>query len=145
MYCFSMELRLDGRSALITGGSKGLGRAMAETFASAGANVSVIARDQFALNQTLSALRTANPSGNHVAISADVSQANAITEAYEESKQTYGVIDILVNNAGTSNAKPFLDVTEDDWKSDFDLKFFPQFDYVDYAFLICRNVSGAES
>jgi 3-oxoacyl-[acyl-carrier protein] reductase len=124
IYRWSMELRLDGRSALITGGSKGLGRAMAETFASAGANVSVIARDKFALGQTLSALQTANPSGNHLAISADVSQPNAIAEAYEESKQTFGVIDILVNNAGTSNAKPFLDVTDDDWMSDFDLKFF---------------------
>ncbi|WP_419907222.1 SDR family oxidoreductase [Candidatus Poriferisodalis sp.] len=119
-----MELRLDGRTALITGGSRGLGRAMAETFAAAGAAVAVVARDQAVLDATLAALRDANPDVAHAAISADVRVAEELSRAHAEAVATCGPVDILVNNSGTSHAKPFLDITDDDWHDDLDLKLF---------------------
>jgi len=119
-----MELRLDGRTALITGGSRGLGRAMAETFAAAGASVAVVARDQTVLDETLAALRDANPDRAHAAISADVRRAGEVALAHAEAVAACGPIDILVNNSGTSNAKPFLDIDDDDWQDDLDLKLY---------------------
>ena len=119
-----MELRLYGRTALITGGSRGLGRAMAETFAAAGASVAVVARDQATIDETVAALRDANPDGAHVGVSADMSDATAVEQAYDAAVAGCGQIDVLVNNAGTRMAKPFLDVSDDDWLHDFDLKFF---------------------
>ncbi len=119
-----MEINLSGRRALITGGSRGLGRAMAESFAGAGADVAVIARDTEALEDTRVVLHEARSSGKYLAISADVSDVNEITRAHEEVTAFFGPVDILVNNAGTSNAKPFLEVSLQDWLDDFNLKFF---------------------
>ena len=119
-----MDLRLDRRTALITGGSRGLGRAMAETFAAAGASVAVVARDQAVLDETLAALRAANPSVAHAAISADVRVTDEVTRAHTEAAAACGPIDILVNNSGTSNARPFLEITDEDWQEDLDLKLF---------------------
>jgi 3-oxoacyl-[acyl-carrier protein] reductase len=119
-----MELRLDNRTALITGGSRGLGRAMAEAFASAGASVVVVARNLEALAETEGALVAANPGGNHAVISADVADPVALGDAHTRATNIVGPIDILVNNAGTSKAGPFLDISDEDWAQDFDLKFF---------------------
>ncbi len=97
---------------------------MAETFAAAGAAVAVVARDQAVLDDTLGALRAANPGAAHAAISADVRRADEVARAHAEAVEACGPIDILVNNSGTSNAKPFLDIDDDDWQDDLDLKLF---------------------
>jgi 3-oxoacyl-[acyl-carrier protein] reductase len=127
-----MELRLDGRNALITGGSRGLGRAMAETFAGAGASVAVIARDQATIDDTVTALVAANPAGRHVGVSADIRDPAALSRAHATVVEEVGSVDILVNNAGTSSAGPFLDMSDEDWIEDFDLKFFS-------AVRLCRS------
>lgn len=97
---------------------------MAETFAAAGASVAVVARDLGALNETHAALQAANPDAAHAAISADVRQAGEVARAHAEAVAACGQIDILVNNSGTSNARPFLDISDDDWQDDLDLKLF---------------------
>ena len=119
-----MEIRLDGRTALITGGSRGLGRAMAETFAAAGASVCVVAREQGPLDETIAACGDANPSGSHTGISADIRDPSEVAAAHNSAVAGSGPIDVLVNNAGTSNARPFLDISDEDWVDDLDLKFF---------------------
>ncbi|MCP4227099.1 MAG: SDR family oxidoreductase [Actinomycetia bacterium] len=120
-----MELRLDDRSALITGGSQGLGRAMAKTFAAAGARVAIIGRNQDALNEARMEIEQAGGAGARViALSADVSDAAALAEAHQAAVGAIGAIDVLVNNAGTSAAGAFLDISDDDWQHDFELKFF---------------------
>jgi 3-oxoacyl-[acyl-carrier protein] reductase len=119
-----MEINLKNRRALITGGSRGLGRAMAESFALAGADVVIVAREADVLDETCSSLAAIRPSGRFWGVSADMSDASEVERAHAEAVSFFGPVDILVNNAGTSNAKPFLEVGAQDWLDDFNLKFF---------------------
>lgn len=118
-----MELRLDDRSALITGGSQGLGLAMARTFAQAGARVTVIARDAAALNEAKAEIEAAVPEASVLALSADVTDPEALRPAHAAAVRAHGDIDVLVNNAGTSATGPFLAISDEAWQHDFDLKF----------------------
>lgn len=115
-----MDVRLDGRVALITRASQGLGLAMAITFAEAGAKVALVARRPGPLAEALAQI----PQGSAVTISADVSEASGAARAYDEAKAALGPIDILVNNAGTAAAGPFLSQSDAQWQADLDLKLF---------------------
>jgi NAD(P)-dependent dehydrogenase (short-subunit alcohol dehydrogenase family) len=118
-----MDVRLDGRAALITGGSKGLGAAMAQRFAESGADVAILARGREALAETERAIR-ARAQTRVVAIPCDVSQAAELERGWQEAKNALGKIDILVNNAGTSQTGKFEEITDRVWQEDFDLKLF---------------------
>ena len=118
-----MDVRLDGRAALITGGSKGLGAAMARRFAEAGADVAILARGAGALAETERQIRQA-AQVRVVAIPCDVANAAELERAWREALRQLGKIDILVNNAGTSRTAKFEDITDAVWQEDFDLKLF---------------------
>lgn len=118
-----MEARMDGRNAIITGGSAGLGRAMAKEFIRSGGNVAIVARRQNVLDEAKAEI-TAEGKGKVIAISADIRKAEECTRAYNEAVAGLGQIDILVNNAGTSQRGLFLDITDEVWQEDFDLKVF---------------------
>jgi 3-oxoacyl-[acyl-carrier protein] reductase len=118
-----MEIRLDGRSALITGGSKGLGLAMATKFAQAGASVAILARRPDALEEAKRAIGTV-AEGKVAAIACDVSKADDVRVAYEKAVAELGKIDIVVNNAGTSQVGKFENITDAVWQADLDLKLF---------------------
>src|SRR5260221_13172502 len=94
----AMDVRLDGRSAVITGGSKGLGLAMAQKFASSGADVAILARDADALEAARQTI-AAESKGRVVAFSCDVSKAEQIERAYDGAIKALGKVDIVVNNA----------------------------------------------
>jgi len=119
-----MELRLDDRTALVTGGSQGLGRAMAETFAMAGARVAIAARNEQGLAAAAAGIAQLAPQAKILTLSVDVSDSVGLVEAHAAAVAELGPIDILVNNAGTSAAGPFLDVSDEQWQHDLDLKFF---------------------
>jgi 3-oxoacyl-[acyl-carrier protein] reductase len=119
-----MDIRLDGKSAIITGGSKGLGLAIAKEYASSGADVAVFARDPSALADAKGEIQKVGGKGKVAAISCDVSQAAPIKAAYDQVMAEFGKVDILVNNAGQSQANPFLEVSDEAWQADFDLKVF---------------------
>jgi 3-oxoacyl-[acyl-carrier protein] reductase len=116
-----MELKLTGRKALITGGSKGLGLAMARTFAEAGADVAIMARGQGALDEAVERIGT-RQGLKVLALSCDVRRADDIAAGFAHVTEAFGHVDILVNNAGTSNAHPFETVTDEQWQDDIDLK-----------------------
>ena len=120
-----MEVRLDGKVALITGGSLGLGRAMAIRFAEAGASVGITARGEAALDSTASEIRNISGSNRVATYACDVSNSDALEEMHKNITSELGPIDILVNNAGTSQRGPFLDVSDELWQIDLDLKLFP--------------------
>jgi NAD(P)-dependent dehydrogenase (short-subunit alcohol dehydrogenase family) len=118
-----MEIKLTGRTALVTGGSKGIGLAIAGTFAEAGADVAIMARRQGPLDEAAAAI--ASRSGRKVlAIAGDVRRSEDIEAGFARVMEALGRVDILVNNAGTSNAHPFETVTDAQWQEDIDLKLF---------------------
>ena len=127
-----MQIDLTGRTALITGGSMGLGRAMGMKMAAAGANIVPVARRQEPLHETVKLITGAG--GNAHAIACDVTDPRAIEAAYAEAVKTYGKVDILVNNAGSSLRGPFLEMTDEDWKNDLELKLFAQIRFSRLAF-----------
>jgi NAD(P)-dependent dehydrogenase (short-subunit alcohol dehydrogenase family) len=121
-----MEIRLDGRSAIVTGGSKGLGLAIAQEYAASGADVAILARDQGTLAEAKQQIEAGAPGRKVVAISCDVAKAADISRAYDEAMSAFGKIDIFVNNAGQSTRGPSETITDEMWQADFDLKLFAQ-------------------
>ena len=120
-----MDLKLTGRTALITGASLGLGKAMATSFFQAGAQVAILARRQGPLDEAVAEIAALeHESGGAVAgFVCDVADADAIAATHAEVVGKFGGVDILVNNAGKSAAKPFMEITDEEWQDDLDLKF----------------------
>jgi 3-oxoacyl-[acyl-carrier protein] reductase len=127
-----MDCRMDGRVALITGSSLGIGRAMALKFAESGAHVAICARRADVLEKTKAEVEAAG-GGKVAAITADVAKADDVTRLIDTVEAELGPVDVLVNNAGTSVHGPFTDITDEMWQADFDLKVFG-------AIRTCRRV-----
>ena len=118
-----MEISLAGRAALITGGSKGIGLAVAARFAASGADVAIVARGREALDGAARTIAQA-ARGRVVALQGDVARHDDIRRAYEETMQAFGKVDIAVNNAGESRTGAFEAISDDIWREDFDQKLF---------------------
>jgi NAD(P)-dependent dehydrogenase (short-subunit alcohol dehydrogenase family) len=123
---------MDGRVALITGSSRGLGRAMAIKFAESGAHVCIVGRREDQLKATAKEVDAAGD-GKVCAVSADMWKADDIERMVKTAEKELGPVDILVNNAGSSQRGEFLTLTDEDWKSDLELKLFG-------AIRACRHV-----
>ncbi len=118
-----MDISLAGRTALITGGSKGLGLAIATRFAGSGADVAIVARGRETLDQAVKAIE-GGARGRVAGFQGDVASAADIKRVYDEAMKTFGKIDILVNNAGTSATSPFEKLTDEFLQLDLDQKLF---------------------
>ena len=118
-----MDVNLAGRRALITGGSKGIGFAIARRFAASGAEVAIVARGREALDDAVKAIR-ASSQARVAAVQGDVAIAADLRRIYDEAMALFGKIDILVNNAGTSRTGAFEEITDQVWREDFDEKLF---------------------
>jgi 3-oxoacyl-[acyl-carrier protein] reductase len=118
-----MDVRLDGRTAIITGSSKGLGLAMAKEFAASGANVAILARNPDGLAEARATV-SEGASGKAATFQCDVSKAADISKTFEAVINTFGQVDILINNAGMSRAMPSDQISDDIWQEDLDLKLF---------------------
>jgi 3-oxoacyl-[acyl-carrier protein] reductase len=118
-----MQITLNGRAAVVTGGSKGIGFAIATRFAASGADVAIVARGREALDQAAKTIGT-TAKGRIVGIAGDVAHPADLELAYAETMRTFGKIDIIVNNAGTSRTGAFEEITDEIWREDFDQKLF---------------------
>jgi NAD(P)-dependent dehydrogenase (short-subunit alcohol dehydrogenase family) len=104
---------VSGKIALVTGGSRGIGRAVAESFAKGGARVAVhYNKNKEAAEKTMDSL----PGGPHTLVQAEISNAEEVRLMVDKVIDTMGRIDILVNNAGIFEEHPLQDVTYDVWQ-----------------------------
>ena len=118
-----MDCRMDGRTAIMTGGSMGLGRAIAHEFARSGANVAMVARRQDVLDEAKAEI-AADATGKVAGFVCDMSDAAAIGPMFDAVTAALGPADIIVNNAGSSQRDPFLEITDAMWQADLELKLF---------------------
>jgi gluconate 5-dehydrogenase len=109
---------LAGRVALVTGATRGLGWAIAQALAGAGAKILICARGADAAEQRAAALSAAGAAAD--ALPFDVTDAAAVDAAFAAIRARYGRLDILVNNAGITVRKPLLEHTDGDWNAVLD-------------------------
>jgi 3-oxoacyl-[acyl-carrier protein] reductase len=102
---------LAGQVAVVTGGSRGIGRAIAETLAVAGARVAVVARSA----ERAEAVAAQLPGSGHQAFACDVADTEAVTGLVSAVEEAMGSLDILVNNAGITEDNLLLRIRDDDW------------------------------
>jgi hypothetical protein len=126
-----MDLQIAGKRALVTGGSKGIGKAVAEVLAAEGCDLILVARDAQALEDTAQAIRAKNQV-NVETIAADLSSDAAVKSVVTQ----VGEIDILVNNAGAIPPGTLAQVDDATWRKAWDLKV--------YGFIsMCREIYPA--
>ena len=104
---------LEGRVALVTGASRGIGRAVARRLATDGALVAVTARDRGSLAGTLDEIAAAGTAG--LAVDLEVRDTESMRRAVDAVEAGLGPIEVLVNNAGVQRLRPALELTEEDW------------------------------
>src|SRR6201996_2035757 len=117
-----MEMGLQGKVALVTGSSRGIGRGIALALAAEGCDVMLTGRDAAALDATAAAIRKL---GRKAAVAVlDLREKDAPEKLIELTKRELGGLDILVNNAGATKRGDFLELTDADWEDGYALKFF---------------------
>jgi len=121
--------KLEGKTALITGASRGLGRAMAVALAQAGARLILVSRDLEQLRQTAELVSKAGAEAK--VFKADVTSESDIASLENQVKASVGNIHILINNAGINIRKPITDFTLDEWRKVLDTNLTS-------VFLMCR-------
>ena len=117
-----MELGLKGKVAVVTGGSEGIGAATAIRLALEGAKVAICARRREPLDKVAAEIRARG--GEAFVQPTDMSKAADVERFIKAVVDCYGRIDILVNNAGSSIRGPFLEVKDETWQQDLELKVF---------------------
>ena len=106
--------QLNGKVALVTGGGRGIGRAIAMTLSDAGASVAVTGRNITNLEDTKSAIIAKG--GKALALACDVSNKSSVESAFEKIRAELGAVDILVNNAGVTYSRKFHETPDDVWE-----------------------------
>ena len=124
-----MEINLKGRTAVITGGSRGLGEAMAKALAGAGAQIALVARDRARLEQVRDDIAASE--GTAEAFVADVTRECDVKRLAGEITERFGPPQILINNAGINLRKNLVDFTVEEFRSVLDASLIS-------TFLMCR-------
>lgn len=119
-----MDLGLHGRCALVTGGTKGIGRAIVGELAGEGARVAFCARQTDEVTRAEAELRAAGADVHGWA--ADVTRPAEVERLVNDAAETLGGLDIMVNNAGGARPGNFESLTDADWQKDLDVKLFSQ-------------------
>jgi 3-oxoacyl-[acyl-carrier protein] reductase len=130
--------KLSGKVAIITGGSRGIGRAVAEMLAAKGANVVInYASNRKAADETLSAITAAG--GSAVIVQADIGEPTEVAEMFNVATRSFGGVDLVVNAAGISVFKPTAMVTDDEFAKLMRTNIFGTFHVLRQAAVHVRN------
>jgi 3-oxoacyl-[acyl-carrier protein] reductase len=116
-----MDLGLNGKVAMVTGASRGLGRAMAHALADEGMHVSICARTRDTLNEAVLALTRA---GSAMGFVGDLTAQGIAEKWVDETVAKFGGVDVLVNNAGAARPGALAELSESAWQEQFDLNLF---------------------
>lgn len=117
-----MDLRLHGKNAIVTGGSRGIGRSIALRLSEEGCNVAICARTEKDLQSTAELVRACGRTA--LVVVADVSRRGEVERFVGEAASALGGVDLLVANVGGSAGHGFLEATPEDWVRTFDLNLF---------------------
>jgi 2-dehydro-3-deoxy-D-gluconate 5-dehydrogenase len=128
------RFRLDGKTALVVGGNKGLGQAMALALAAAGANVCVAARGPKGFQETAEAIARLGRTGK--SITADVTHEEQVEKMVGQALDLFGKIDVLVNSQGTVHLQAISEFDTDAWQKVIDVN-------LKSVFLCCKHVGRA--
>ena len=112
---------LEGKKAIITGGTRGIGYAIAERFIEEGAAVTVFGSRQETADKAVAKLREAHPQAQVWGRAADLTSLDAVVEAFSAAAADMGGLTSVVNNAGISQSTPLLDYTAEEWQKVVDL------------------------
>jgi NAD(P)-dependent dehydrogenase (short-subunit alcohol dehydrogenase family) len=135
-----MELRLDGKTALVTGASRGIGEAIAKTFVEAGANVMLSSRKQDALEDTAKSIGAPDRTAVFAANAGEPDQAEACIQA---TLDAFGAVDILVNNAATNPYMgPAIDIDEGRYDKTFQVNLRGPFFWIQKAWQLAMQEKG---
>ena len=135
-------MQLDGRVALVTGASAGIGKATAILFAKEGARVGVLARREAALEDTIKEIESAG--GEAIALVADVSQAEQMKRAIDDLAQHWGRIDIVFANAGINGLwAPVEEIEPEEWDETLDINLKGTFLTVKYVVPHMKECGGS--
>ena len=115
-----MDLQLKGKSAVISGGSVGIGLAVAHALAAEGVDICILARDRPRVEREAAGIARAH-GVRALGISADVSSASEITQAVARISELFGAVDILINNAGTGTSETIMEAPDEKWQHFWDL------------------------
>lgn len=126
---------LNGKVAVITGATRGIGFSIAETFLKNGAKVAVLGSRQETVDKALDKLKSQNSEWEVIGFCPDLTDYQAVEDTFNKVKNTFGKIDVLVNNAGISSHDPLESYNPDDFKKIMDLN-------VTAVFNGCKAVSG---
>ncbi len=114
-------MKFDGKVAVITGGSRGIGLATVKAFLKEGATVILCASRKETADLAISELLQIDENAKVEAIIPNLSDYNEVKDSFDKIIEKYGKIDILINNAGISNATPFMNYTEEEFEKVMDL------------------------
>ncbi len=136
-----MELGLNGKIALVTGSSRGIGRGTALALAEEGCDLMLTGRDQPALEEVAGKIRVM---GRRAAIAVlDLRQPDAPDKLIAALRREFGALDILFNNAGTTRRGDFFALTDADWEEGFALKFFAHMRLARLAWPLLKERHGS--
>lgn len=119
-----MKLGLEGKRGIVTGASKGIGRAIAAELVEEGVSVAICSRNQDEVSEAADELRARG--GRVHAQVADVTDPDQVNDLIERSARELGGLEFLVNNAGRAHPGSFTSLDDEDWKADLDVKLFSQ-------------------
>ncbi|WP_248515486.1 SDR family NAD(P)-dependent oxidoreductase [Salinarchaeum laminariae] len=112
---------IDGKRAIVTGASSGIGRAIAEQFAAGGVDVAICSREQENVDPVAAEIQESDRPGEALAVECDVTDRDAVDALVEATVERFGGIDVLVNNAGASFMAEFDDISPNGWKTIVDI------------------------
>ncbi|NKB21422.1 MAG: SDR family oxidoreductase [Alphaproteobacteria bacterium] len=144
-----MKIDLKGHTAVVTGGTSGIGLATAGLFLDAGANVSICGRDQGRLDEAAATLTELHPDAALLAVTCDVLDTDSVGNLVEKTVERFGGVDTLVNNAGQARVSNYENTSDEAWREELDLKFFgllnpsrafqPYLERSDAAAIVCAS------